>query len=108
MTVGLRSVLEGAAAGLGTSIDDLQRIILAAIGDGDATVIDDAIVEYVTEQFVSVTSFKTPSPSVFDALGGGTSSRPLQKKQQKVLSRVTIATMTVRISMVRLASTTNF
>jgi WD40 repeat protein len=36
MTVGQRRVLEGAAAGLGMSIDNLRRMIVDAIGDADA------------------------------------------------------------------------
>jgi cytidine deaminase len=33
------------------SVDDLRRLIVEAIGDGDATVIEDVVVEVVTDQF---------------------------------------------------------
>jgi hypothetical protein len=54
MPVEQRRVLEGAAVGLGMSIDDLPRSIIEAIGDGDATVIEDVVVEVVTDQLESV------------------------------------------------------
>jgi hypothetical protein len=51
MPVERRMVPEDSAAGLGMSIDDLRRLIVEAIGDGDATMIEDIVVEVVTGQF---------------------------------------------------------
>jgi hypothetical protein len=76
MTDEQRRVLEDAAAGLGMSIDYLRRMIVDAIGEGDATVIDDVVVEDVTGQFESVAVAEIPPPSVGNDLGDGTSSRP--------------------------------
>jgi hypothetical protein len=50
MPVEQRRVLEDAAAGLGMSLDYLRRLIVEAIGDGDATVIEDVVVEVVADQ----------------------------------------------------------
>jgi hypothetical protein len=33
------------------SVDDLRRLIVKAIGDSDATVIENVVVEVVTDQF---------------------------------------------------------
>jgi hypothetical protein len=51
MPVERRRVLEGAAVGHGISIEDLRRLIVEAIGDGDAIVIEDVVAEVVADQF---------------------------------------------------------
>jgi hypothetical protein len=54
--------LEDAAAGLGMSVDDLRRMIVDAIGDADTTLIDDVVVDDVTDQFESVAVAEALTP----------------------------------------------
>jgi hypothetical protein len=69
-TVEQRRVLEDAAAGIGTSTDDLRRMIFEAIGDADATVNDDLVVADVTDQFEGVAVAEAPTPPVLGAKRG--------------------------------------
>jgi magnesium-transporting ATPase (P-type) len=59
--------LEDAAAGLGMPIDDLQRMIVDAIGDADANLNDAVVVEDVTDEFESVAVVEAPTPPVIGA-----------------------------------------
>jgi hypothetical protein len=69
MSVEQQSVLGNAAAGLGMSIDDLRRMIVEALSDADATVIEDVIVGDITEEFESVAVSENLSPSVYSDHG---------------------------------------
>jgi hypothetical protein len=52
------------------TIDDLRRIIADAIGDADATLNDDVVVEYITDEFESVAVVEAPTPPVLGANEG--------------------------------------
>jgi hypothetical protein len=56
-------------------------MVVEPIGDGDVTVIDEIVVEYVTDHFESVAVSETSSPSVCDATSDGTSSRPAPREE---------------------------
>jgi hypothetical protein len=50
--------------GLGMLVDELRRLIVEAIGDGDATVIEDVVVEVVTDQFArEISPLRSLSPT---------------------------------------------
>jgi hypothetical protein len=45
-------------------VDELRRLIVEAIGDGDATVIEDVVVEVVTDQFArEISPLRSLSPT---------------------------------------------